>query len=107
MAIKFQQAALLRLDEIFIYTRDTWGGEQAQRYSDGLFDAIAGVSDGTTRSRPIPAEFEVRGFYFRYQRHFVYWQPLSNGDIGIVSILHEQMHQLSRLREDFGFKSPE
>lgn len=107
MAIKFQQAALLRLDEIFIYTRDMWGWEQAQRYSDGLFDAIGGVSDGTTRSRPIPAEFEVRGFYFRYQRHFVYWQPLSNGDIGIVSILHEQMHQISRLREDFGLKGPE
>jgi toxin ParE1/3/4 len=104
MAVKFQQAALVRLDEIFVYTRDRWGEEQAQRYSDGLFDAIDHVSDGSTRSRPIPAEFEVRGFYFRYHRHFVYWQELSNGDIGIVSILHEQMHQLSRLREDFGLE---
>ncbi len=102
MAVKFQQAALLRLDEIFVCTRDRWGEEQAQRYSDGLFDAIDGVSRGVTRSRPIPAEFEVRGFCFRYQRHFVYWQLLSNGDIGIVSILHEQMHRPSRLHEDFG-----
>ena len=102
MAVKLQQAALLRLDEVFVYTRDRWGEEQAQRYSDGLFEAIDGLSDGTTRSRPIPAEFGVRGFYFRYQRHFVYWQPLPSGDIGIASILHEQMHQLSRLREDFG-----
>jgi len=104
MTIRFQQAALIRLDEIFLYTRDRWGGEQAQRYSDGLFEAISGVLDGRTRSRPIPAEFEVRGSYFRYQRHFVYWQRLSNGDIGVVSILHEQMHQLSRLREDFGLE---
>jgi plasmid stabilization system protein ParE len=104
MVVKFQQAALLRLDEIFLYTRDRWGEEQAQRYSDGLFDAIDGLSDGTTRSRPIPAEFNVRGFCFRYKHHFVYWQQLSMGDIGIVSILHEQMHQLSRLREDFGLE---
>lgn len=104
MAVRFQQAALLRLDEIYIYTRDTWGEEQAQRYADGLFDAIDGLLDGTTRSRPIAAEFRVRGFCFRYQRHFVYWQQLSNGDIGIVSILHEQMHQLRRLREDSGLE---
>jgi toxin ParE1/3/4 len=24
------------------------------------------------------------------------------GDVGIVTILHERMHQIDRLREDFG-----
>jgi toxin ParE1/3/4 len=102
VAVRFQQAALFRLDEIFLYTRDRWGDEQAQSYSDGLFRAIDGIAQHTTLSRPIPAEFEVVGYYFRYQRHFVYWQRLSNGDIGIVSILHEQMHQVDRLRDDTG-----
>lgn len=100
MAIKFQPAALVRLDEIYLYTRDRWGAEQAQQYSDGLFAVIDGIVDHRTRSRPIPAEFGVSGFYFRYQRHFVYWQVLTSGDIGIVSILHEQMHQMDRLRDD-------
>jgi len=102
MAVKLQPAALLRLDEIFLYTRDRWGAEQAKRYSDGLFAAIAGIADNITRSRPIPAGLEVRGFYFRYERHFVYWQRFANGDIGVVSILHEQMHQAARLRDDLG-----
>jgi hypothetical protein len=31
----------------------------------------------------------------------VYWQHLSNGDIGIVTILHERMHHIERFREDF------
>ena len=100
MPTRLQPAALARLDEIFIYTRERWGDEQARRYSDGLFAAIDGIADRTTRSRPIPAEFEVRGCYFRYEHHFVYWQRFSNGDIGIVSILHEQMHQMKRLRDD-------
>jgi len=26
----------------------------------------------------------------------------SNGDIGIVTILHERMHQMDRFKEDFG-----
>jgi hypothetical protein len=29
---------------------------------------------------------------------------LGNGDIGIVTILHERMHQIDRFREDFGLK---
>ena len=53
-------------------------------------------------SKPIPAEFGVEGFFFRYERHFVYWRHLSNGDIGVVTILHERMHRIDRFREDFG-----
>ena len=30
---------------------------------------------------------------------------LSNGDIGIVTILHERMHQMQRFREDFSDES--
>lgn len=30
----------------------------------------------------------------------VYWRRLSNGDVGIVTILHERMHQMDRFRED-------
>jgi len=26
---------------------------------------------------------------------------LANGDIGIVTVLHERMHQIERFREDF------
>jgi plasmid stabilization system protein ParE len=40
-------------------------------------------------------------YFFRYERHFVYWRHLSNGDIGIVTILHERMHQIDRFKEDF------
>jgi len=53
-------------------------------------------------SKPIPAEFGVEGFFFRYERHFVYWRHLSNGDIGIVTVLHERMQRIDRFREDFG-----
>jgi plasmid stabilization system protein ParE len=49
----------------------------------------------------VPAEFEVEGFFFRYERHFVYRRWLDNGDIGIVTILHERMHQNLRLKDDF------
>lgn len=102
MAVRVQQAASHRLDDIYRYTRERWGEAQADRYVTGLFDAFARIGTHGVVSRPIPAEFGVDGYVFRYEKHFVYWRRLSNGDLGVVTILHERMHQIERLREDFG-----
>jgi toxin ParE1/3/4 len=101
-AIRIQEAASHRLDDIYRYTRDQWGSEQADRYITGLFEAFGRIESHGMASRPVPAEFGVEGYFFHYERHFVYWRRLSNGDIGIVTILHERMHQIDRFREDFG-----
>jgi len=99
--VRIQEAASWRLDEIYRYTRERWGEPQAERYITGLFEAFDRIESHGVASRPIPAEFGVPGFFFRYERHFVYWRRLSNGDIGIVTILHERMHQIERLRVEF------
>src|SRR4051794_41005720 len=101
-SVRVQEAASHRLDEIYRYTRDRWGVDQAERYITGLFDAFGKIDRHEVLSRPIPAEFGIDGYFFRYERHFVYWRKLSNGDIGIVTILHERMHQIDRFRNDFG-----
>ena len=102
MAFRIQEAASLRLDDIYRYTRDRWGEARADRYIIGMFEAFERIEAHGVVSRPVPAEFGVEGFFFRYERHFVYWRRLSNGDVGIVTILHERMHQIERYREDFG-----
>jgi plasmid stabilization system protein ParE len=101
-SVLVQESASHRIDEIYRYTRDRWGIEQADRYISGLFDAFGKIATHEVMSRPIPAEFGVDGFFFRYQRHFVYWRKLAHADIGIVIILHERMHQIDRFREDSG-----
>lgn len=100
--VRVQESASYRLDEIYRYTRQHWGEQQAHRYITGLFEAFDGIATHRAHSSPIPAEFAIDGYFFRYQRHFVHWRRLSNGDIGIVTLLHERMHQIDRLREDFG-----
>jgi plasmid stabilization system protein ParE len=100
VAVRVQEAASLRLDEIYRYTRGRWGAEQADRYITDMFTAFDKIEVHGVASRPIPAEFAIDGFYFRQERHFVYWRRLSNGDIGIVTILHERMHQMDRFRDD-------
>jgi len=99
--VRIQEAAVRRLDDIYVYTRQRWGKAQADRYIRGLFNAFEQIRPRSMMSRPIPAAFGVEGFFFKYERHFVYWKTLSNGDIGIVTILHERMHQIARFRGDF------
>jgi len=97
-----QEAASHRIDVIYRYTLETWGPEQADRYVVGLFEAFNGIETHRTRSKPIPAEFGLEGFYFKYEKHIVYWRRLAGGDIGIVTVLHERMHQIERFKGDFG-----
>ena len=67
-----------------------------------MFEAFNRIESGGVASKPIPAEFDVEGFFFRFEHHFVYWRRLSSGEIGIVTILHERMHQIDRFHEGFG-----
>jgi len=102
VAVRIQDAAAIRLDDIYRFSRDRWGAEQADRYITGLFEALDRIAEHPGLSRPVPAEFGVEGFFFRYERHFIYWRWLPGGDIGVVTVLHERMHQIDRFREDFG-----
>ena len=99
-AIRIRDGAARRLDEIYRYTRERWGSNQAEAYISGLFEAFNGIASNKIQSKEIPAEFGVSGFYVRHEHHFVYWRHLSNGDIGIVTILHERMNQVDRLLGD-------
>jgi toxin ParE1/3/4 len=99
MAVRVLEAAAMQLDQIYRYTRDRWGAEQAGLYLTGLFAAFDMIETRGVVSRQIPAEFGVEGYFFRYERHFVYWRRLVNGDVGIVTVLHERMHQIERFRD--------
>lgn len=82
-------------------TCDRWGEVLADCYITGMFEAFERIEAYGVASKPIPAEFGVEGYCFRSEHHFVCWRRLSDGDIGIVAILHERMHQIDRFTEDF------
>ena len=99
---RVQDSASHRLDEIYVYTLETWGAAQAEAYIRGLFDCFEAIAARRFPWRPIAAEFGVGGYVRRYEKHFIYWRILDDGDVGIVTILHERMHQIARFREDLG-----
>ena len=60
MAVRLQEAAVLRLDEIYRYSRERWREAQAKDYIDGFFAAFEKIADGRAIARPIPAPFGVK-----------------------------------------------
>ncbi|MBU6268262.1 MAG: type II toxin-antitoxin system RelE/ParE family toxin [Sphingomonadales bacterium] len=91
-----------RIDAIYAYTLEQWGDAQAERYVQGLFERFAAIAAREVPWRAVPAEFDVDGFMCRYERHFIYWKVLGDGAVGIVTVLHERMHQGERFRDDWG-----
>jgi toxin ParE1/3/4 len=89
-----------RLNEMYLYTRGQWGDAQAQAYVQSMFEKFHAIAARQLAWRAIPAEFEVSGYFCRHEHHFIYWRELEDGKIGIVTILHERMHRMVRLKED-------
>ena len=89
-----------RLDEIYVYIRDAWGESQAERYLRGLFERFEAIAARTFPWRPIPAAFGVDGYFRRHEKHVIYWKLLGDGAVGIVTVLHERMNRIERLRDD-------
>ncbi|MGB0844702.1 MAG: type II toxin-antitoxin system RelE/ParE family toxin [Alphaproteobacteria bacterium] len=88
---KVLESATYRIDEIYVYSYYTWGEEKANSYINGMFNRFQQIADKNIPWRRIPAEFGVKGYFTKYEKHFIYWKVLSDRSIGIVSILHESM----------------
>lgn len=69
-AFRIQAKASHRLEEIYRYTRKTWGEAEAERYIHGLFERFQAIADRRTPWRPVPAEFGVDGYVCRHEAHF-------------------------------------
>ncbi|MBT3195432.1 MAG: type II toxin-antitoxin system RelE/ParE family toxin [Candidatus Ruthia sp.] len=98
--LNVQNSASLKIDEIYRYTIKTWGKKQAKIYINGLFESFNNIGSNLVVSYPMPADFGIDGFYLRYEKHYIYWKYLDNGDIGIVTVLHERMHQIKQFNQE-------
>lgn len=99
IAFHLEPAADDGLDDIYLYTHERWGADQADRYITGLFACFTAIAKREIPWRRIPADYGVDGYFCRYERHHIYWMPDGNHEIRIVAILHQSMELKSRLRE--------
>ena len=77
------------LDEIWDYTADRWGLDQAEAYTRQLWMHIQTIADRPALGRECP---EIRPGYLRFPSgsHILFYRFTSEG-IDIVRILHARM----------------
>ena len=100
-AFRVSDGAGHRLDQIYTYSRERWGEPQAEGYIRGLFARFQEIADRRFPWRAVPAEFGIDGYVCRYEQHVIYWRLLDDDAVGVLTVLHARMHQISRFREDF------
>ncbi|WLI89115.1 type II toxin-antitoxin system RelE/ParE family toxin [Massilia sp. R2A-15] len=84
------------LEDIWSYSYDNWGEQQANDYTDGLvetFDALA-MSPASA-----PACDDIKPGYRRqvFERHVIYFRITGYG-IEIIRVLHGRMHAANHLK---------
>jgi plasmid stabilization system protein ParE len=94
-----ETSANAAIDDLYAYTLERWGEEQARKYMSGLFARFNDIDTKKVLWRPVPLAFGIEAWVSRYEHHYVYWKQLEDGRVGIMAVLHERMHQVERLGE--------
>ena len=69
-----------------------------QRYSVSSLEQIKAQK---VLSGQVPAEFEVVGFFYQDEKHFVYWEYLHSWTVGIIIVLRKRMLQIDQFKDNF------
>lgn len=81
--------------EIWKYTYDEWGIEQADKYIDVFYDKLDNLEKQQIRKAPQDILPGLK--FFHYMRHYVFFREREGTEI--LLILHDQMDIPSRLKE--------
>jgi toxin ParE1/3/4 len=99
MAPVIYKAARQRLGEIWDYTVEKWDEEEADRYLQKLNGCIQSLQNQRHTWRRVRDRRLPDVFFARCEHHVIFFREVG-GQIAVISILHENMDMLVRLRED-------
>lgn len=70
--VAFSPAAAMDLEQIWDYSADRWGADQADSYTDAIRDACYALANGTKQGRP--AEVLPNIYKYFCGSHVVYFK---------------------------------
>jgi toxin ParE1/3/4 len=97
MKFKFSNEAVKDLEEIWIYTKQIWSIEQADRYYNLIIDEVECISQNPSLGRDITY---IKDGYrsTKVKSHVIYYKIGEDGVILIGRILHQRMDVETRMK---------
>lgn len=99
MTYKISNEAQIDIENIWLYTFETWSLEQADRYFNLILNEIEYLTQHPTSEKDFN---HIRKGYYRtkVKSHFIFYRiNLKENEIEIIRILHQQMDIESRLND--------
>lgn len=84
------------LTGIWLYSYETWGFDQAEKYYDQIVSCCEAVGRGKARSKPVEGLADNIHVH-RCEQHYIFF--LSNECPIVLAILHGRMDFIARLQE--------
>jgi len=103
---RFSPSADKRQDDIWQYSVEQRGEQQAISYFKALHQHLSKLASNKLLWHPLPNTFvvpddlDIEVYFSHYKKHYIFFRKLSDGHIGIVTILHDSMDMPVRLSED-------
>ena len=97
LKIVIQEQALIDLEQIWLYTFETWSLEQADRYYDLIFKEINFLA-----TRPLYGKNQEhlrKGYYSIQMKSHIIFYKFTELEIQVIRILHENMDIPNRLND--------
>lgn len=87
-------AAEQDLKDIWLYTYETWGFDQAEKYYDQIISCCEAIGNGMAHSKTVEGlDYDIH--VYKCERHYIFFLP--HESLIILAILHERMDFLQRL----------
>ena len=96
--VSLTKAAEEDLIQIWLYTFETWGIEQADKYYDQIVMCCEAIGDSSALSKLVEG-LQSDIHVHRCQKHYMFFL-ISERPI-VLAILHERMDFIKRLQESF------
>ena len=92
------EKALEDINNIWIYTAESWSVEQADRYYNLIIDEIEYIVDNLVMARDF-GKIRKSYRYSKVKSHLIFFKKDKASEIEVVRILHERMDIENRLAE--------
>lgn len=83
------------LQDIWDYTVEAWGVDQAVIYLETIERAFVSIAEGSLPTRPSPTR-ELGLEYVRCEHHYIF--VLREVPLQVIRVLHERMDYMTRLK---------
>ena len=95
MRVRFSARARRDHEDLYLYTLETWGGEQAEAYDQDLFDALARLESYPLLGKPIP-ELGVGLRGLRVNQHVIVYK-VEDDQVLIVRMAYVRSRPITNL----------